>query len=202
MIIEENWNTTIKPQRDRIYKGIRSQKEKTHHKRNVLLTSLKFMDFEDSYELFNEDQQLALDYFTYQQYISKQKATAFSRIDTFQIDNETSLKLNKFATIDTKAQLQTDHNMIHIKLDLSEWINRPFVAWKQNANKRPVTIWSMDQTSTEQQEKYCSNIEINLFFDHSNEKTKTVDQIWKTLKTAIQIAANNYLKNQKFQKIK
>lgn len=70
------------------------------------------MGFNNSYELFNEDKQLALDHFTHQQFIPKHKAIVFLRIDAFWTDNKILLKLNKFNTIDTRAQLQTDYNMI------------------------------------------------------------------------------------------
>lgn len=84
-----------------MYKESGSVKEKLHHQRNALLTSLKFMGFNDSYEILNDDQQLAKTHFKYQQYISRHKAMVFSHIDAFWTDNETLLKLNKFNTIDT-----------------------------------------------------------------------------------------------------
>lgn len=61
------------------------------------------MDFNNLYELFNEDQQLAKGHFIYQQYIQKTKATALSRIDAFWTDNKISLKLNKFNIINVKS---------------------------------------------------------------------------------------------------
>lgn len=50
--------------------------------------------------------------------------------------------------------------------------------------------------------KYSSSVESQLSSNSHNEEDDTVDQLWKTLKKAIQTAANNHLKKSKILKNK
>ncbi|RHZ89675.1 hypothetical protein Glove_13g297 [Diversispora epigaea] len=147
-IMGGDWNITLHPEFDRKTTQETTNASTNKRKpRSSILNHVKYMDYIDAYEITNNNKEK-----TEEKNLTCIKTnehyTAMSRIDAFWVDKEVAEKIIKFKTLDTTNQFLTDHKMVTIKIDPSEWTDRKYILWVKNANQRKKKLW--DTKNTEQ----------------------------------------------------
>jgi ribonuclease HI len=188
-----DWNAVPNPKKDRFPNRRLSSPEST------ILPMIIDMGYEDCIQI-NETNDREYTYHEYQNGILR----SASRIDQIWIHPKYIDRITNYSVEDTTLFAKSDHHMVLISIDASQWIdNYQYRRAKQHNKKKKKLLWNLKEASVEHWDKF--GIALNNSLNSAKECINVDDDLeqrWQCLKTAIISAGNQELPRAKEPKNK